>query len=270
MTAELRARRSLDSRLAIWTEFSACAWLLLIIENCWVPSAFRFWLDRLKMWAVVSAEICTLDSEPTWSEPSAFSCVVDSVRIALVDRARMSDDSIAAICFESRVLIPSVEIAPTWAEVNAMICAVLNAAQSSEVKPAIDLVDRPAIWAVLSAEMMEAMDSVLVLLDSADPNGRAEPLAGGFNDKRQRGDRVQQISFRGVSGSLPRANAADTEIPSSHSVGNIGPIEEALKVDLRLQTCAVRCLATRIRTADSAPRSDKSLSWHACAKRNVQ
>jgi len=44
-----------------------------------------------------------------------------------------------------------------------MIWSVLNAAQSSVVSPAIDVVDKPAICAVLRAEMMVAMAVFLVL-----------------------------------------------------------------------------------------------------------
>jgi hypothetical protein len=53
-------------------------------------------------------------------------------------------------------------MAATCAVVSATIFAVLNAAQSADVRLAIVVVDKPAIWVVDSAEMVEAMVTILV------------------------------------------------------------------------------------------------------------
>ena len=64
ITAELRARRSDDSRFGSCTEVSAEAWAELSAANCCVPSWFRSWVVRLAIWAVVSAATCAEVSTP--------------------------------------------------------------------------------------------------------------------------------------------------------------------------------------------------------------
>ena len=79
-----------------------------------------------------------------------------------VVNARRSCDSSACSCVLVRLTICVLLMAAACAVVSATIWCVPNAAQSADVRLAIVDVDKPAIWVVDSAEMVEAMVTILV------------------------------------------------------------------------------------------------------------
>ena len=140
----------------------APAWAELKAANCCVPRAFRSVELSERMASLVSEATWPVVSWPICSDVSASIWAVVSLPMLAVVSARRSCDSSARNWVLVRLTICVLLMAAACAGVSATIWCVPKAVQSADVRLAIVLVDKPAIWAVDRLEMMEAMVTILV------------------------------------------------------------------------------------------------------------